>query len=174
MKEEKRRTVWDDIASQWKKIAAVIAAIGVITTFIVNLFNTPADKTLICTSIGGFALLVLSWYVDKQAQYSKADLLRHEKDSQEIVSQLTSSLNELKAISFDTRKDTLRIQLSLYIKSDETNIDTILKIAETYFVILGGDWYMTNEFTKWAKKHDVIVPPSIFDAIKDNHNKEDK
>jgi hypothetical protein len=52
------------------------------------------------------------------------------------------------------------------------NIDTILKLAEEYFVKLGGDWYMTSEFNKWAKAHEIIVPTSIYKAIDDNHKNE--
>ena len=47
------------------------------------------------------------------------------------------------------------------------NVDTILKLAEQYFVKLRGDWYMTNEFGKWAKEHDVTIPTNIIKAMND-------
>jgi hypothetical protein len=45
------------------------------------------------------------------------------------------------------------------------NVDTIFKLAEAYFVGLQGDWYMTNEFVKWAKNHNIVIPPNIFKSM---------
>jgi hypothetical protein len=49
------------------------------------------------------------------------------------------------------------------------NVDTILKLAELYFIKLHGDWYMTNVFNKWAKEHDIVVPAHIYEAIDKTH-----
>ena len=165
MKDEGQKTAWDDISRIWKRIAAVIAAVSLITTFIVKVFDTHPEKTLSYTSLGGIILLVISWYVDRQAHYIREELNKHKREASEFINTINTSLSELKTISLDTRKDTLRIQLSMYIKEDTNNIDAILKLAETYFVKLGGDWYMTSEFTKWAKKHDVVIPQDIYAAI---------
>lgn len=172
----KKKTVWDDIASSWKRVAAVIAAVGIIATGIVKIFNTPQDITYTVVSIIGLALLILSWYVDKQTRYIFDDMEickkelyiefeKHKKESDMVVNNINTNIDKLIKISQDTRKDTLRIQLLMVMKDQPENVDTILKLAQVYFVDLKGDWYMTSEFNKWAKKHDVIIPQSIFTAI---------
>lgn len=180
--ENKKKSVWDDIARVWKRVAAVIAAMGALTTFFVNVFGTPLDKTTTIAGILGLTILLISFYVDKQTNYireeieeSKKDeeskLLKHTEESNRIISDISSSLDDLKKLSLDTRKDTLRIQLLMVMKDQPENKDTILKLAETYFVKLKGDWYMTSEFRKWAKSQNVELPESIFNQL--NSNTED-
>lgn len=162
---ENKKSAWNDLSSSWKKIGAVIAAIGVITAFIVDLFHYDVKYVLPIVAFSGFILLVISWYVDKQSEHQHEELAEHIKESNKIIIEMNDGIKNLKDVTMETRRDTVRIQLSMYMKSDPDNIDTILKIAELYFVKLGGDWYMTNEFMKWAKQHDVVVPNSIFDVI---------
>ena len=56
----------------------------------------------------------------------------------------------------------------MLMQNQPENTDSILKLAETYFVKLHGDWYMSSEFKKWAKAHDVEVPEIIFSKL-DSH-----
>ena len=174
MKEEK--SVWDDISKSWKRIAAVVAAMGAIATFFVNVFGSPLDKTVTVTSCLGIVILLISFYVDKQTKYIRDEIKEHQKESDnklsahiqeanKTVQGFQGVLDELKTLSKDTRKDTLRIQLLMIMKDQPENTDTILKLAETYFVKLKGDWYMTSEFMKWAKKHDVMIPDNIFNNL---------
>lgn len=186
------KTPWNDVSSIWKKIAAVIAAVGVLATLTITIFKTPADITYIVYAVLGLILLMISWYVDKQAFYSHRELVDHENQARERVASALGDLRESirqvdeaskdRVASFndrvdkiigiveDTRKDTLRIQLLMLMREDNDNVDTILRIAETYFVKLQGDWYMTSEFCKWAKAHDVLIPNNIWDSIKDRED----
>lgn len=176
------KSTWDEIARIWKRIAAVIAAMGVGATFFIKVFNSPADRTIMIASALGVGLLIISFYVDNQTKYIREEikdskketdgkLLAHQQESTKIVSNIHDSLNELKHLSLDTRKDTLRIQLLMVMRYQPDNKDTILKLAETYFVKLKGDWYMTSEFKSWAKEHNVELPESIFNQL--NINVED-
>ena len=119
----------------------------------------PLDKTTTIAGILGLTILLISFYVDKQTNYIREEieeskkeeeskLLKHTEESNRIISDISSSLDDLKKLSLDTRKDTLRIQLLMILEQQPENIDTILKLAETYFVELHGDWYMTSEFNK--------------------------
>lgn len=186
------KSVWKDITKVWSRIAGVIAAVGIIATFIVKIFNTQTELTYSIFAGLGVILLIISFYVDRQSKYNHEEIVSYEKkarsdfikvmreaeqktydlkkDSDNKIDNLSNCLDKVLKISQDTRKDTLRIQLIMIMTHQPDNIDTILKIAEVYFVELGGDWYMTSEFNKWAKAHDVIVPSNIYNIIK----KEDK
>ena len=186
------KTPWSDVSKTWKKIAAVIAAVGVLATLTVNIFGTPADITYTVFAFLGLILLMISWYVDKQAEYSHNELVNHENQAREKITEaLTNTkllihqveedsksrtsifeerVDKIIDIVEDTRKDTLRIQLLMLMREDNNNVDTILRVAETYFVKLQGDWYMTSEFYRWAKAHDVVIPNNIWDSIKDHED----
>lgn len=190
------KSVWTDIAKTWGRIAAVIAAIGVLATFITKVFNTSPELTYGLCAASGAILLIISFYVDRQTVYTHQEIVEYEAkarkdfieimqkarqqtldmkdDSNNKIKQLTDGMDKVLKISEETRKDTVRIQLLMILKHQPDNIDTILKIAELYFVKLHGDWYMTNVFTKWAKEHDVIIPNSIYQALDDDtHKKSD-
>lgn len=55
-------------------------------------------------------------------------------------------------------KDGLRTQLLLLILIRPNEQTEILRIAEYYFRVLQGNWYMTSIFNNWLKTHDVAEP----------------
>ena len=132
-------------------------------------------------------LLIISFYVDKQSAYLHDEIIAYEQqarkdfikaihedrdqmtqikeDSNNKITQLNSNIDKILEISNETRKDTVRIQLLMVLSHQPENIDTIFRLAEKYFVQLEGDWYMTNEFVKWAKDRNIIIPPNIFNSL---------
>ena len=192
-KDNKNKSVWDDITRIWGRIAAVITAVGTISVLLVKLTNAPAELTYSIFACLGIVLLMVSFYVDKQAQYTyeKIDQVEkdartdfteameaqkemqdtYKRDSDSRLESFREAVNEVINTTKETRKDTLRIQLLMLLQQQPENIDTILKLAQTYFVELHGDWYMSSEFSKWAKKHEVEVPQYIYKAIEDTHKK---
>ena len=186
-KTEETKSVWDDIKKVWGRIAGVIAAVGVIATFITKVFNTSPELTYSLFAALGFVLLAISFYVDKQSAYNHQEIINYEakaradfievmqkarqqtldmkEDSNKKIDSLTANVDKLLKVTAETRQDTARIQLIMVMEHQPDNIDTILKLAELYFVKLHGNWYMTNLFTKWAKEHNVMIPTNIFNAI---------
>ena len=193
---DKIKSVWSDIAKVWGRIAGVIAAVGLIATFIVKVFNTTSEMTYSVFAGFGIILLIIPFYVDKQTEYTHQEILRYEskaredftkaikvtreqtlelkKDSDKRIASFREAVDELIDTARETKRDTLRIQLLMVLANQPDNIDTILKLAQTYFVNLQGDWYMTSEFTKWAKTHEIEIPDSLYRAIAENHKQTDK
>lgn len=165
MKDKKEGTAWEALSSTWKKIAAVIAAVGVLSKFVVDLFNVDIKYVLPVFSFIGLLILLEAWYVDKQAEHEHKELQEHISEANKMISEMTEGIKSLNDITLETRRDTLRIQLSMYMQSQPDNVDTILKLAETYFIKLKGNWYMASEFAKWAKAHNIEIPPQIFSVI---------
>ena len=195
-KEQNPKSVWNDISKAAKRITAVITAVGVFATFIVKVFGTPSDLTYVIGGAMGAILLLISFYVDKQSFYLHQEIIEYEekskkdfyeimkkakqetydmkKDSNDKICLLDNNIKEILEISKETQKDTTRIQLLMVIQQQPNNIDTILKLAERYFVKLKGDWYVTSEFNKWAKEHDVSLPIHIYNAICNNKHEQNK
>lgn len=69
----------------------------------------------------------------------------------------------------ETRLDTTRIQLMMLIEHQPYNHDTIIKVAERYFLELDGNWIMAAEFLDWSEKEKVKVSPLLIEAIEKNH-----
>lgn len=186
-KDKGPKSVWTDISKTWGRIAAVIAAVGVTATFVTKVFNTSTELTYSVFAALGIMLLIISFYVDKTANYLHNEIIAYEQqarkdfikaihedrdqmtkikeESNEKIQNLYENINKILRVSEDTRKDTVRIQLLMVLSHQPENVDTIFKLAETYFVGLQGDWYMTNEFIKWAKDHNVVIPPNIFNSM---------
>lgn len=82
---------------------------------------------------------------------------------------LEEELNPIRKELHEIRLDTTRTQLIMLMEHQPHNHDTIIKVAERYFLVLRGDWYLTSLFKEWAKKEDVDVPANIYEATK-NHN----
>lgn len=55
-------------------------------------------------------------------------------------------------------KDTLRTQLLLLILLKPDERQEILTVAEHYFGVLHGDWYMTSIFNKWITGQGIAEP----------------
>ena len=193
MDKKETKSVWSDVKSIWGRIAGVIAAVGVLATFITKVFNTSPELTYGVFATIGIVMIILSFYVDRQAQYNHEEIVAYEaqarkdfievmqkarqqtldmkEDSNKKIEALTENIDKVLKVSKETRKDTVRIQLLMMIEHQPENVDTILNIAELYFIDLKGDWYMTNVFTKWAKEHDVMVPTHVYEAMSNNHEK---
>ena len=159
--EEKTKSAWNDVTKIWARIAGVLTAIGVLATAIVKIFNTPAELTYTLFAVFGLVLLIISFYVDRQAHYTHEEIISYEKKARqdftealerqkkmseeyrekthEQIQNLINSMDRLIETSQETRRDTVRIQLLMVMQQQPENIDTILKLAEAYFVTLEGD-----------------------------------
>lgn len=137
----------------WGRFWAIIASGMALSTLLVNLFHWEAQKVLAVVIFGCLILIIAGVMIDKRSQQTR------------------KQLDEMQAMLTHIRKDTLRIQLSMTIQSQPTNIDTILTIAEVYFVEMHGDWVATNEFMEWARVQNVTVPIGIANAIEKNERK---
>lgn len=149
-------------------VCGAIAFDAAVTTLLVTIFNVDLAKTTIATTATTIVALAIVWLIHRSEARSRNELRRHVDESKILVSELKECLAENQRTLAEIRKDTLRIQLSQYMKDQPNNIDTIIKIAEEYFVNLKGDWYMTSEFRKWAKAHDIEVPSIITTAMVEN------
>lgn len=166
----------DDIKDIRNYILGVISFATAVSTFLITVFHFELEKTVISVAFIAVLMLVVGWLIRKSEQRQKALIEKYkaeqinERDKailefKEDVDSLKNSVSNISNIVKNTRQDTVRIQLNDYMKDQPENIDTILKLAEEYFVKLGGDWYMTSEFQKWAKAHDIAIPQIITNAI---------
>lgn len=165
-------TVFDNVKEMKTWVIGAIGFDASVTGLLVSIFSVDPVKTTIATTATTLVALVIIWLIYRSENRTRNELQKHIKESNELREELKECMVDTKTSLIDIRRDTLRIQLSQYMKDQPDNIDTILKIAEEYFVHLKGDWYATSEFRKWAKAHDIEVPQIITTAIVENEKGE--
>lgn len=60
------------------------------------------------------------------------------------------------------QRDTARTQLLTLINTSPNNEEEIIKVAQYYFNVLDGDWYMTSIFAQWAESRGYTMDELIF------------
>lgn len=105
------------------------------------------------TAIVGAILSILTYRDNKKSKSNETvnSIYKTIKDIDKRVESIEKTNKELQL-------DTTRLQLTQAMTNTPENLDTIEKIAERYFVELGGNWYMDAEFVKWAEKQGVPLP----------------
>lgn len=107
------------------------------------------------TALGGAVVAGCNWIINKVTEPTTAQLEK-----------ISDSLDSLEL-------DTTRTQLIMLINDYPENTSEILKVANKYFVELGGDWYVTEIFNEWAASHGVDVSGimSVHGATHENNSK---
>lgn len=93
-----------------------------------------------------------------------APLIQDREEAKKERMQLGEELREI-------RLDTTRTQLFILMEHQPHNHDTILKVAERYFLRLKGNWVAATEFMAWAKKEEIEVPSQLWKVVSNDKEK---
>lgn len=105
------------------------------------------------TSGGFLAFLqfLISRHDRKQERAEDKEEKREEKHIEATLKEISEKLTK-------NEKDTIRTQLLLLILIRPQEETEILRLAEHYFKVLKGNWYMTSIFKNWLKDNKVAEP----------------
>ena len=123
--------------------------------------------TIITTAITVGGTIIVAILSSRSAENSKATL----NDVKEIKNQHDVMHKKLESIDSRLSENdliTCRLDLITALEHDPENIESILECARHYFLDLGGDFYVSKPFRKWAEKYNVDI--SEFDCVKHLHN----
>lgn len=167
----KKQTIFDDLKEIKGYILGVIAFATAIATFLVQVLKFPMDITLAGVTIASVCMLFIGFLINKSEQRQTQALEEQEEKSIQRVESFKEAVEEIKNLAIETRLDNLRTLLTLYIHDNPENHDTILKIAERYFLEFGGDWVMTDEFLRWADLENeagrkVHIPVNLLNVVR--------
>lgn len=116
---------WDNLDKWVKRVLGVIATIGTIMGIV--------------TGVTGWVSAQLDSHLDVKVQ------------------QITNRIEELNAKSDKADKklelSNTRLELTTLIAHNPDNVIEIERVAKYYFLDLGGDWYMSQIYSEWAKAH---------------------
>lgn len=144
------------------------------TTIIVAIFGSLGGLAAVIT-----AIREVREYLDKRKGNTiEAKLEEELKPLLVLIEAQNTKIDDLKAQGEkrdreikEIRLDTTRTQLYQKMDNDTHNHDTIFKIAERYFLDLGGDWTATVDFQAWADREHIKIPPAIAQAMANNDRK---
>lgn len=167
---DKKQTIFDDIKEIKGYILGVIAFATAVAAFLTQIVKFPMDTTLAGVTFASVYMIFIGFLINKSEQRQTVALKKQEEKSVERVETFRGVVEEIKNLAIETRLDNLRTLLTLYIHDQPENHDTILKIAEKYFIEFKGDWVMTDEFLKWADAEKqagrpVFIPSSLGNIV---------
>lgn len=104
-------------------------------------------------SSGALSALINGFFQSRRDKRSKENGLESKVDA------LTKKQTEINDRLILSEKDALRTQLMVLIKDYPDEKTDILRLGETYFSKLGGNWILTDIFAKWCKDSGTQLPP---------------
>ena len=117
---------------------------------------------------------LFSTIIGSAGVFSLAQFLisRHDRKKDDLDS-IKKELKSIKAGQDTINTKVTRMELMNLIKEDSNNIDSILQVAEYYFIELDGNAYAHSMFEKWAKAHGVAIGwlPKITKGVKNGKKK---
>lgn len=117
---------------------------------------------------------LFSTIIGSAGVFSLAQFLisRHDRKKDDLDS-IKKELKSIKAGQDTINTKVTRMELMNLIKEDSNNIDSILQVAEYYFIELDGNAYAHAMFEQWAKAHGVAIGwlPKITKGVKNGKKK---
>lgn len=174
---DKKQTVFDDLKDCKGYILGIIAFATGVGAFMTEVMGFRKEPTTIGVACVAVCMLFVGVLINRSEKRQTRALEAQKEESKARAKKLDESLSEIKKLSIETRLDGLRTLLTMYINSQPENHDTILKIAEKYFMEFDGDWVMTDEFLKWADSETengrpVHVPSALSNTVQLRKKKE--
>lgn len=127
---------WDN-ADKWvQRVIGAVTTLGVIAGMFCGLFSWGIGQ--------------LDGFVNAKLQDVTAQVVEVQAD---ITRQVSTVKQELLDIENESRLGRTRLELTTLIAHSPTNVLEIEKVARYYFVDLGGDWYMSQIYSDWAKQY---------------------
>lgn len=117
---------WDDMDRWVKRVLGVIATITTIASIVAG--------------VTGWVTVQLDSHLDTKIEGITAQIeqLSTKSDTADKKLELSNT----------------RLELTTLIAHNPDNVLEIEKVARYYFIDLGGDWYMSQIYSNWAREYD--------------------
>ena len=160
----------EDLKNLRNWILGVVGFATTLSTFLVTALHFPLEQTIGGMSMIALVFVIVVYLIGKSEQRALKAVKEHRQMSDGQVDRLTTAIENLTQICRDTEASTLRIEMNDEIHRHPENHDTILKMAERYFVVLGRDWVETDLFLQWKEDEEqagrkVHIPPHLLDDV---------
>ena len=167
---DEKQTVFDDLKDCKGYILGVITFATAVGTFMVEVMGFRKEPSILGVTCVAVCMLFIGFLINRSEKRQGRALEAQKIESKQRAEKIDKCLKELKDLTIENRLDGLRTLLTMYMNTQPENHDTILKIAQKYFVEYQGDWVMTDEFLKWAENENargrkVHVPAGLLATV---------
>lgn len=151
-----------------------MGAIGCVTTIsalVITLFGWDIAKVTVIALCFVIAIFLFSVLIQKSENRTRKMMDEHEKRAESNNQEIKKCLETLEHLAVENQVDVLRVQLLMSIEYHPENHDSIIGMAERYFIELDGNWVMTEAFLSWVDRENnagrkVYIPPQLLSAVK--------
>lgn len=162
---DKKESV-EDLKTLRNYTLGVVGFATAISAVLIQILHFKAEPTIACTVAFACGMLIIVYLIGKSEGRNRVMLEQHIKESQATVERMSCWFDNIDKTLLEIQRSNLRIELGNEIKRRPENHDTILRMAERYFLPveqggLGGDWVMTDLFMKWVEAEKVGLPKSL-------------
>ena len=140
----------DDIKQAKGYILGLIAFATGVATFLTQVWHFKLEPTIILVAAFSLLVLAIGFLIHNSEKRQSGALKDHIVTADKKVDEIQKTLGEIKDITIENQKASLRIEMNNEIKRHPENHDTILRLAERYFCLLSGDWVQTDVFLNWV------------------------
>ena len=172
-------SVINDIKSIKGHILGVIAFATGVSAYLIKICSFPESPTIVVASGISILMLVICWLINKAEQRNIERLKTHSQEVKRITDKYNSTLTKLQDMLLENTRSGLRVEMNTTMHFSPENHDTIIKMAERYFITLRGDWVETDVFLNWVDQEKnngrpVHVPPQLLSAVTGLKEQENK
>jgi len=176
---QQKQTVLDDIKEVKGYILGVIGFAVAVSGFCTAIFHWQPEKITAVTAVAATVAISLAVLIQRAENRNIKRLETHQIDANKNWEEITVTLNDIKNLTIENQRSTLRLEMNSYIRNDPANHDTILAYGQKYFIDLNGDWKETDIFLNWAesetkKGRPVHVPSELLTNVQTKRLNETK
>ena len=156
----------EDLVTLRNYVLGVVGFATAVSAVLIQALHFRAEPTIICVAAFAVLMLLIVFLISKSEKREAQSLTKHIDDSNKTIERFDNRLESIDKVLLDIQKSTLRTELNSEMYRNPENHDTILKIAEKYFLPiekggLQGNWYMASKFYEWAAHEKVKLPEAL-------------
>lgn len=177
MSEDENKNSKDDLITLRNYTLGVVAFATAVSTLLIQVLHFRTEPTIACTLAFACMMLLIVYLIGRAEKRNQTILENHIQDSDNTVQKFSKRLTSIDDILSEIQGSTLRTELNNAIFRHPENHDTIIRMAEKYFVALDQNWVMLDTFLNWVDSEnkagrEVHIPSELLDKI--GHQKHNK
>lgn len=160
----------EDLITLRNYTLGVVGFATAVSTILIQLLHFRAEPTIACSAAFACMMLLIVYLIGRAENRNQLMLRDHIDESGVIIGELDKRLGLINDVLVDVQASTLRTEMNSAMFRTPENHDTIIRMAERYFVELGQDWVMTDTFLAWVESEEnkgrkVHVPAGLLDNV---------
>ena len=160
----------EDLITLRNYTLGVVAFATAVSTLLIQVLHFRTEPTIACTLAFACMMLLIVYLIGRAENRNQLMLRDHIDESSVVVGGFEKRLGSIDDVLVDIQASALRTEMNSVMFRTPENHDTIIRMAEKYFVELGQDWVMTDTFLSWVESEEkagrkVHVPASLLDDV---------